>query len=44
MLERYVYSKSSRNMASHDLAQILDAVTCIREMADIKKNRAFTKQ
>merc|ERR1719228_1778629 len=41
MLERYVYSKTSRQEACHTLANLLNAVTCIREMADIKKMRAI---
>jgi len=41
MLERYVYSKTSRKEACNSLANVLNAVTCIREMADIKKSRAI---
>lgn len=44
MLERYIYSKSPRPQATHNLAIAMEAITNIREMADIKKNRAFTKQ
>jgi len=41
MLERYVYSKTNRKDACNTLANVLNAVTCIREMADIKKMRAI---
>jgi len=41
MLERYVYSKHPRHLACHTFATCLNAVTCIREMADIKKRRAM---
>jgi len=41
MLERYVYSKTGRKDACNTLANVLNAVTCIREMADIKKSRAI---
>jgi len=44
MLERYIYSKAPRGTACHSLASCLETVTCIREMADIKKNRVFTNQ
>jgi len=43
MLERYVYSKTNRKDACHMLASTLNAVTCIREMADIKKSRAINQ-
>ena len=43
MLERYVYSKMVRKEACNALANILNAVTCIREMADIKKSRAINQ-
>merc|ERR1719228_945534 len=43
MLERYVYSKTNRKDACHTLANTLNAVTCIREMADIKKSRAINQ-
>lgn len=43
MLERYVYSQTSRADACHILAKSLNAVTCIREMADIKKSRAINQ-
>eukprot|EP00092_Neocalanus_flemingeri_P027056 GFUD01029342.1.p1 GENE.GFUD01029342.1~~GFUD01029342.1.p1 ORF type:complete len:735 (-),score=169.50 GFUD01029342.1:1651-3855(-) len=43
MLERYVYSKTSRQDACNTLANSLNAVTCIREMADIKKSRAINQ-
>jgi len=41
MLVRYVYSKTNRQDACNTLANVLNAVTCIREMADIKKMRAI---
>jgi len=41
MLERYIYSKHSRHQACHAFATCLNAVTCIREMADIKKRRTM---
>lgn len=41
MLERYIYSKMPRNVACSFLAGTLEAVTCLREMADIKKSRAI---
>eukprot|EP00090_Calanus_glacialis_P025704 TRINITY_DN4030_c0_g1_i1.p1 TRINITY_DN4030_c0_g1~~TRINITY_DN4030_c0_g1_i1.p1 ORF type:complete len:800 (+),score=137.49 TRINITY_DN4030_c0_g1_i1:357-2756(+) len=41
MLERYIYSKTSRKIACSVLARTLNAVTCLREMADIKKSRAI---
>jgi len=41
MLERYIYSKHSRHQACHEFATCLNAVTCIREMADIKKRRTM---
>ena len=45
MLERYISMKSIGPSAhAHDLASTLENVTRIREMADIKKNRAFTQQ
>ena len=44
MLERYIYSRSPWPQATHNLAIAMEAITNIREMADIKKNRAFTKQ
>jgi len=44
MLERYIYSRSPWPQATHNLATAMEAITNIREMADIKKNRAFTKQ
>lgn len=45
MLERYISMKSVGPSAhAHDLAATLENVTRIREMADIKKNRAFTQQ
>merc|ERR1740128_895554 len=37
MLERYIYSKYCRGEACHVFSTCLNAVTCIREMADIKK-------
>lgn len=43
MLERYVYSQTSRKDACNTLANSLNAVTCIREMADIKKKRAINQ-
>lgn len=43
MLERYVYSKTGRKDACNTLANSLNAVTCIREMADIKKSRAINQ-
>jgi len=43
MLERYVYSKTGRKDACNTLANSLNAVTCIREMADIKKLRAINQ-
>lgn len=39
MLERYIYSKHGRAQACHQFTTCLNAVTCIREMADIKKRR-----
>jgi len=45
MLERYISMKSIGPSAhAYDLASTLENVTRIREMADIKKNRAFTQQ
>jgi len=44
MLERYMYSKHPCDSANHNLATALESVTCIREMADIKKKRVFTNQ
>lgn len=41
MLERYIYSKTPRRIACGVLAKTLSAVTCLREMADIKKSRAI---
>jgi len=41
MLERYIYSKTPRRVACGILAKTLSAVTCLREMADIKKSRAI---
>jgi len=41
MLERYIYSKVPRRVACGILAKTLSAVTCLREMADIKKSRAI---
>lgn len=41
MLERYIYSQQPRHQACHMFATCLNAVTCIREMADIKKRRAM---
>jgi len=41
MLERYIYSKSPRKVACAILANTLNAITCLREMADIKKSRAI---
>jgi len=41
MLERYIYSKYSRDHGCHAFATCLNAVTCIREMADIKKRRTM---
>jgi len=43
MLERYVYSRTGRKEACNTLANLLNAVTCIREMADIKKSRAINQ-
>jgi len=39
MLQRYIYSKIPRKIARVKLAQTLEMVTCLREMADIKKMR-----
>eukprot|EP00092_Neocalanus_flemingeri_P101423 GFUD01129678.1.p1 GENE.GFUD01129678.1~~GFUD01129678.1.p1 ORF type:complete len:647 (+),score=134.35 GFUD01129678.1:123-2063(+) len=41
MLERFIYSGSSHYRACSRMAQTLQAVTCVREMADIKKSRAI---
>ena len=41
MMERYIYSKFCRTEACHTFATCLNAVTCIREMADIKKRRSM---
>jgi len=41
MLERYIYSKTPRKIACGVLAKTLNAITCLREMADIKKSRAI---
>jgi len=41
MLQRYIYSKTPRRVACTVLANTLNAVTCLREMADIKKSRAI---
>lgn len=39
MLQRYIYSQFPRKLARLKLANTLDMVTCLREMADIKKMR-----
>ena len=39
MLQRYIYSQFPRKLARLKLATTLDMVTCLREMADIKKMR-----
>eukprot|EP00092_Neocalanus_flemingeri_P008900 GFUD01009575.1.p1 GENE.GFUD01009575.1~~GFUD01009575.1.p1 ORF type:complete len:698 (-),score=129.39 GFUD01009575.1:544-2637(-) len=41
MLERFIYSGSGHYRACCRMAQTLHAVTCVREMADIKKSRAI---
>eukprot|EP00092_Neocalanus_flemingeri_P011801 GFUD01012724.1.p1 GENE.GFUD01012724.1~~GFUD01012724.1.p1 ORF type:complete len:647 (-),score=130.74 GFUD01012724.1:296-2236(-) len=41
MLERFIYSGSGHYRACSRMAQTLHAVTCVREMADIKKSRAI---
>eukprot|EP00092_Neocalanus_flemingeri_P101421 GFUD01129676.1.p1 GENE.GFUD01129676.1~~GFUD01129676.1.p1 ORF type:complete len:647 (+),score=133.36 GFUD01129676.1:108-2048(+) len=41
MLERFIYSGSGHYRACCRMAQTLQAVTCVREMADIKKSRAI---
>ena len=41
ILERFVYSASTRKQACTKMARMLNAVTCVREMADIKKSRAI---
>jgi len=43
MLQRYIYSKMPRKVACSMLAKTLGAVTCLREMADIKKSRAINQ-
>jgi len=43
MLERYLYSKKPRIVARSTMAATLHAITCIREMADIKKNRSINQ-
>jgi len=39
MLQRYIYSQSPRKLARLRLANSLEMITCLREMADIKKMR-----
>merc|ERR1712059_56413 len=39
ILKRYIYSRSCRTTATTIFARALYAVTCIRELADIKKQR-----
>lgn len=39
MLQRYIYSQSPRKIARIRLANTLEMITCLREMADIKKMR-----
>jgi len=39
MLQRYIYSQCARSIARVRLANTLEMVTCLREMADIKKMR-----
>jgi len=41
ILERCIYSASNRMEACTKMARMLNAVTCVREMADIKKSRAI---
>lgn len=43
ILQRYVYSQSDRHEACGKFAAALGSVTCIREMADIKKQRAMNQ-
>ena len=42
LLERRLYSSVPRAAACAGLAALLHAVTCVREMADIKKARSIT--
>eukprot|EP00092_Neocalanus_flemingeri_P045881 GFUD01051470.1.p1 GENE.GFUD01051470.1~~GFUD01051470.1.p1 ORF type:complete len:682 (-),score=136.96 GFUD01051470.1:677-2722(-) len=41
ILERCIYSANSRYTACSRMAHTLNAVTCVREMADIKKSRVI---
>ena len=41
ILERCLYSASDRLKACTKMAHMLNAVTCVREMADIKKSRVI---
>jgi len=41
MLHRYLYSKTPRHKACQEMASVLSSLTCLREMADIKKSRAI---
>jgi len=43
ILQRYIYSHSNRNEACAKMAAALGSVTCLREMADIKKQRAMNQ-
>lgn len=41
MLQRYIYSREPRRVACTNFANVLGAMTFLREMADIKKSRAI---
>lgn len=43
ILQRWIYSRVDRRTAISVLAKTLGAVTCIREMADIKKSRVISQ-
>lgn len=43
ILQRYIYSQTDRHEACGKFAAALGSVTCIREMADIKKQRAMNQ-
>jgi hypothetical protein len=41
MLQRYIYSRHPRAVARTFMSKILGSISCIREMADIKKSRSI---
>jgi len=41
ILERFVYSSCNRMSACSKIGAMLNAITCVREMADIKKSRTI---